>query len=51
MISSLNAALSELNAIEKLLAIVDDQNRYEGVNKSHILPKNREKSLPLDEAR
>jgi hypothetical protein len=51
MISSLNAALSELNAIEELLAIVDDWNRYEGVNKSHILPKNREKGLPLDEAR
>ncbi|GHU34765.1 hypothetical protein AGMMS50256_28850 [Betaproteobacteria bacterium] len=51
MISSLNAALSELNAIEGLLAIVDDKNRYEGVNKSHILPRNREKDLPLDEAR
>ncbi|MDR1936010.1 MAG: hypothetical protein LBS49_10635 [Candidatus Accumulibacter sp.] len=51
MKSSLNAALSELNATEKLLAIVDDKSRYERVNEAYSLPKNREKGLPLDEAR
>ncbi|GHT92261.1 hypothetical protein FACS1894116_02140 [Betaproteobacteria bacterium] len=51
MISSLNAALLELEAIEQLLTIVDDKNEYERVNNAHSLPGNREKGLPLDEAR
>jgi hypothetical protein len=51
MVSSLNAALTELAAIEKLLAIVDDEHEYRRVDQSHILPRNREKGLPLDEAR
>jgi hypothetical protein len=51
MVSSLNAALAELTAIEKLLTIVDDKHEYGRVDQSHILPRNREKGLPLDEAR
>ena len=51
MISSLNAAPKELTVIEKLLAIVDDEAKYEHVDQSHILPRNRENGLPLDEAR
>ncbi|MDR3056473.1 MAG: hypothetical protein LBU53_13960 [Zoogloeaceae bacterium] len=51
MVSSLNAALAELTATEKLLAIVDDEARYKQVDQSYSLPKNREKGLPLDEAR
>ncbi|MDR1275643.1 MAG: hypothetical protein LBL72_04580 [Candidatus Accumulibacter sp.] len=51
MVSSLNAALEELTAIEGLLEIVGDPVKYSPVNQSHILSKNREKGLPLDEAR
>ncbi|MDR1647797.1 MAG: hypothetical protein LBR88_07170 [Zoogloeaceae bacterium] len=51
MVSSLNAALAELTAIEKLLAIVDDEHEYKRIDQAYILPKNREKGLPLDEAR
>ncbi|MDR1274987.1 MAG: hypothetical protein LBL72_01140 [Candidatus Accumulibacter sp.] len=51
MVSSLNAALAELTATEKLLAIVDDPVKYRPVDQSHSLPRNREKGLPLDEAR
>jgi hypothetical protein len=51
MASSLNAALAELAATEKLLTIVDDEARYRQVNQSCSLSKNREKGLPLDEAR
>jgi hypothetical protein len=51
MISSLNAALLELGAAERLLTIVDDKDRYASVNENHSLPRNREKGLPLDEAR
>jgi hypothetical protein len=51
MVSSLNAALLELTGIEKLLAIVDDKQEYSRVDKAYGFPKNREKGLPLDEAR
>ena len=51
MLSSLNAALAELTVIEKLLSIVDDPQEYSRVDQSHLLPKNREAGLPLDEAR
>jgi hypothetical protein len=51
MVSSLRTALSELDATQKLLAIVDDKNKYGMIDKAHSLAKNREKGLPLDEAR
>jgi hypothetical protein len=51
MVSSLSAALLELEAAEKLLAIVDDKDRYAHIDEGHSLPGNREKGLPLDEAR
>jgi hypothetical protein len=50
MISSLNNALLELKAIQNLLAIVDDKRLYAHVDKAYSLPRNREKSLPKDEA-
>ena len=51
MISSLGTATVELDAAEKLLAMVDDKQEYSRVDASHSLPKNRDKGLPLDEAR
>jgi hypothetical protein len=51
MVSSLNAALAELVAVEKLLSIVDDKAKYSLIDQGYSLPKNREKGLPLDEAR
>jgi hypothetical protein len=51
MVSSLNAALAELVAVEKLLSIVDDKVKYNLIDQAYSLPKNREKGLPLDEAR
>jgi hypothetical protein len=51
MVSSLDAALAELKATEKLLSIVDDKVKYGSISQGYSLPKNREKGLPLDEAR
>jgi hypothetical protein len=51
MISSLDAAFAELAAVEKLLSIVDDKARYSPIDQGYSLPRNREKGLPLDEAR
>jgi cell division septal protein FtsQ len=51
MESSLRAALSELEAIQRLLAIIDDKSRYIHVDESYSLSRNREKGLPVDEAR
>jgi hypothetical protein len=51
MVSSLNAALLELAGIERLLTIVDDKQEYSWIDQAHSFPKNREKGLPLDEAR
>jgi hypothetical protein len=51
MVSSLDAALAELTAIDKLLEIIDDQREYSRIDQAHILLKNRENGLPLDEAR
>jgi hypothetical protein len=51
MASSLKTALSEFAVIEQHLAIVDDKNQYRLIDKGHSLPRNREKGLPLDEAR
>jgi hypothetical protein len=51
MVSSLNAALTELVAVERLLSIVDDKAKYSLIDQGYSFPKNREKGLPLDEAR
>ena len=51
MVSSLNAAITELTGIERLLTIVNDKQEYSRVDLSYSFPKNREKGLPLDEAR
>jgi hypothetical protein len=50
-LSSLNAAMAELNATEKLLEIVDNKQEYSRVDAAYSLSKNRESGLPLDEAR
>jgi hypothetical protein len=41
----------ELTGIEKMLSIVDDEARYSLIAQGYSFPKNREKGLPLDEAR
>jgi len=51
MAASLNTALEEIAAIERQLKIVDDPKQYNAVDQQHSLRKNREKGLPLDEAR
>jgi len=51
MAASLNIALEEIAAIDRQLSIVDDPVRYQAVDQQHSLRKNREKGLPLDEAR
>jgi hypothetical protein len=51
MVSSLKAALVELTAAEKLLEIVDDPVKYRAIDQAYSIPKNRERGLPLDEAR
>jgi hypothetical protein len=51
MVSSLDAAITELTGIEKLLAVVDDKQEYSRVDRAYSFSKNRENNLPLDEAR
>jgi len=51
MAASLNTALEEIAAIERQLKIVDDTAQYKAVDQQYSLKKNREKGLPLDEAR
>jgi len=51
MAASLNTALEEIAAIERQLKIVDDPAQYKAVDQQYSLRKNREKGLPLDEAR
>ena len=51
MTGSLKAALDEIAAIERQLEFVDDPEKYKAVNKAHSLSKNRNRGLPLDEAR
>ncbi|MDR2365262.1 MAG: hypothetical protein LBD68_05325 [Zoogloeaceae bacterium] len=51
MVSSLGAAIGELTGIERLLRVVDDKQEYSRVDQACSFPKNREKGLPLDEAR
>lgn len=51
MEGSLKAAINEMSVIQKHLAIVDDPQKYKAVDEAHSLPKNRQRGLPLDEAR
>ena len=51
MTGSLKAALDEIAAIERQLEFVDDPEKYKAVNEAHSLSKNRNRGLPLDEAR
>jgi hypothetical protein len=51
MTKSLEAAINEIASIERHIHIVDDHAKYQAVDQEHSLPKNREKGLPLDEAR
>lgn len=56
MKDSLNKALLELGAAEKLLPTVRDLAAYRAIDEAHSLPKNRsphrlENSVPYDEAR
>jgi hypothetical protein len=51
MVSSLKTAANEMETIEWHMMVVDDVSRYRLVDQTHGLPKNREKGLPLDEAR
>lgn len=51
MDSSLNAALNELDVIDKHIGIVDDPVRYRAVDEAYSLPRNRKAGLPNDEAR
>lgn len=51
MENSLKAAINELNVILRHLDIVDNISSYQAVNEAYSLPKNRQKGLPIDEAR
>lgn len=51
MESSLKTALLEMGIIQKHLAIVGDADKYKAVNEAYEHPKNRQKGLPIDEAR
>ena len=51
MVSSLRAALSELEAIEHLLALLENRQQYQLIDVAHSLAKNRKAGLPVDEAR
>lgn len=51
MVSSLNAALGEIAALERHMRLVDDITAYKAVDQAHLLPGNRRSGLPFDEAR
>ncbi len=51
MTGSLKAALDEIAALERQLEIVDDPEKYKAIDRAHSLTKNRNRGLPLDEAR
>lgn len=51
MENSLKIAINELNVIQRHLGIVDNIEDYQAVNEAYSLPKNRQKGLPIDEAR
>ena len=50
MADSLKAALNEFAVIERQLGMVD-KPEYKSVDAAYSLPKNRNKGLPMDEAR
>ena len=51
MADSLKAALNEFAVIERQLGMVDKPAQYKPVDTAYSLPKNRNKGLPMDEAR
>lgn len=51
MEASLKAGINEMAVIQRHLSIVDDAQQYKAVDDAYSLPKNRQKGLPLDEAR
>ena len=51
MADSLKAALNEFAVIERQLGMVDKPEQYKPVDAAYSLPKNRNKGLPIDEAR
>jgi len=51
MKSSLDAALSELAAAERLSSVVQRPGDYQAVDEAHSLPRNRRGGVPFDEAR
>ena len=55
MTNSLKTALEEITSIERHIAIVDDQSKYQTINEGHSFPKNRipksKEGLPHDQAR
>ncbi|MDO5679608.1 MAG: hypothetical protein Q4G54_04715 [Pelistega sp.] len=51
MLSSLNAALIELDSAERHIQLIQDKDEYHYVNLAHSLPKRRQSGLPMDEAR
>jgi len=51
MRASLNAAHSELEAVERHLGWIGDVAKYQFIHESHALRKTRKGTLPLDDAR
>ena len=51
MIGSLKTGIRELDTIQRHLKLVDNAQLYKTVDESYSLPKNRQKNLPMDEAR
>ena len=51
MADSLKAALNEFAVLERQLGMVDKPEQYKPVDVAYSLPKNRNKGLPMDEAR
>jgi hypothetical protein len=51
MTNSLKMVINEIAAIERHISIVDDPEKYRGVDRAHSLPRNRKGGLPFDEAR
>ena len=51
MADSLKAALNEFAVLERQLGMVDKPEQYKPVDVAYSLPKNRNKDLPMDEAR
>ena len=51
MADSLKAALNEFAVLERQLGMVDKPEQYKPVDAAYSLTKNRNKGLPMDEAR